>query len=113
MDRLMIHVNLKIVAPPDRVTAILNALRLQTGPTQVQPGCIRCDLSQDARDPNIIFYREEWSCWTDLEKHIRSDRFSRILDLMEISDRPPDLTFQDVSEIRGMEYVRKLRKCNE
>lgn len=109
----MIYANLKIVAPPNRSIAILNALRLQIGPTQVQPGCIRCELCQDALDPNIIFYREEWNCWSDLEKHIRSDRFSRILDLMETSERPPDLTFQDVTEIRGMEYVRKLRKCNE
>jgi len=81
------------------------------GPTQVVPGCIQCRLSQDMRDPNTLLYQEEWSSWRELEKYIRADRFSRILELMELSSTEPELTFNVVKETRGIDYVMKLRKA--
>ena len=89
---------------------MIEALRVWMGRTQVQPGCIQCRISLDTEEQNIILYQEEWNSWHDLEKHISSDRFSWILELMEQSSNQPDLSFCDVHETRGMEYVKKLRE---
>ena len=107
----MICMNLRLTPPSHRTTEVANALRLQMGPTQVVPGCIQCRLSQDMRDPNTLLYQEEWSSWRDLEKYISADRFSRILELMELSSTEPELTFNVVKETRGLDYVMKLRKA--
>jgi quinol monooxygenase YgiN len=108
----MISMNLKIVPQPRRTGELIQALRLQMSRTEAQPGCIKCRLSQDQRDPNVVFYQEDWGGWSEIEKHIRSDRFARILELMELSTVTPELSFCDVHETRGMEYVQKLRTVN-
>ena len=105
--------SLKIIPARKRTTEFIDALRLQMGRTQVQPGCIGCRLTQDTKDNNIVLYQEEWSSWPALDKHIRSERFIWILELMEQSSNPPELCFSDVRETRGIEYVRKLRSMNE
>lgn len=109
MRKVMIWMNLKIIPLPDRADELIQALRLQMGRTQVQPGCLHCQIHQDADEPNIIVYEEQWNTWEDIEKHINSDRFSWILELMELSCDTPGLQFCDIHETRGMEYVRRIR----
>jgi quinol monooxygenase YgiN len=106
---LMISMNLRIVPQPRRTAELIHALRLQMSRTESQPGCLQCRLSQDQEQPNIVFYQEDWDDWSEIEKHIRSDRFIRILELMELSTVTPVLSFCDIHETRGMEYVQKLR----
>lgn len=106
---LMISMNLRIVPQLRRTAELIHALRLQMSRTEAQPGCIQCRLSQDQRQPNVVFYQEEWDCWTQIEKHIRSERFARILELMELSTVTPELSFCDIHETRGLEYVQQLR----
>lgn len=101
--------NLRIVPQPRRTAELIHALRLQMSRTEAQPGCLQCRLSQDQQQPNIVFYQEDWDDWSEIEKHIRSDRFIQILELMELSTVTPELSFFDINETRGMEYVQKLR----
>ena len=102
--------NLRIIPLPDRTEELIRALRLQMGRTQVQPGCIHCQINQDADQPNVVNYQEHWKSWGDIERHISSERFAWILELMELSSNTPDLQFRDVHETRGIEYVRRIRK---
>ena len=97
---------------PDRTTELIRALRIQMGRTRVQPGCIHCQINQDTEEPNTILYQEQWQSWSDIEHHIRSDRFSWILELMELSCNTPDLQFCDIHETRGMEYVKQIRQAS-
>jgi quinol monooxygenase YgiN len=106
----MIVMNLVVSPVPNRTAELIEALRLHMGRTQVCPGCIECHISRDAEEKNVVHYQEAWNSWRELEKHIRSHRFSCILELMEQSSNTPNLSFNDVQEIRGMEYVRNLRK---
>lgn len=105
----MIYMTLKITPLQHRTDGLIQALRLQIARTEVQPGCIECRVSQDAQNQNIILYQEEWNSWHELEKHICSNRFRWILELMEQSSNTPELRFCDIHETRGMEYVSKLR----
>lgn len=109
----MIFVNLKLTPSPQRVDEVIRALRLHIGPTEVQPGCVHCRLSQDPDEPNAVLYEEAWKSWDALDNHVRSNRFKRILNLMEASAATPMLTFRDVQETRGMEYVTKLREAKK
>jgi len=109
---VMILLNLRLIPPQNRLSEVVHALRLQMGRTEVLPGCTGCRLTQDLDEQNVILYQEEWRCWTDVEKHIRSNRFCSLLELMEISIRTPDLSFSDVYETRGMDYVERLRHGN-
>jgi len=106
---VMIYMNVKIIPQPRRTNEVIHALLLQMRRTKILQGCLKSTLSQDVTDPNVIFYQEEWNSWNEIENHIRSDGFSWILELMELSVNTPQLNFCDVHETRGMEYVRKVR----
>lgn len=97
---------------PQKTTELVDALRLQMNRTQVQPGCHQCRISLDTEETNIL-YQEEWDSWEAVEKHIRSERFAWILELLDQSTDTPDLNFCDVHETRGIDYVRKLRTVNK
>ena len=101
----MIRVDLRLYPPVSKEKEVVDALRCLMGPTEVQPGCVKCRLSTN----DAIEYEEVWSSWELLEDHIRSDRFTRILALMELSERTPSLVFHGF-ETRGMEYVEEVRK---
>jgi quinol monooxygenase YgiN len=106
----MIYMNLRLVTPTSRTAELIHALRLQMARTQVEPGCIGCRICQDSAEKYVVIYQEEWNSWEELEKHICSERFLWILELMEQSSTSPELNFSDVKETRGMEYVKRLRK---
>jgi len=110
--RTMILLNLRLIPPENRVVEVVHALRLQMGRTEVLPGCSACTLTQDMDEKNVIVYQEQWNSWNDVERHIRSDRFGSLLELMEISSRTPALSFSDVHETRGIDYVERLRHGN-
>lgn len=107
----MISMSLRIVPQPRWTADLIQALRLQMSRTEALPGCIQCRLSKDQHEPNVVFYQEEWDGWSQIEKHIRSERFARILELMELSTVTPELNFCDIHETRGLEYVLKLRSA--
>ncbi|MEW6368396.1 MAG: antibiotic biosynthesis monooxygenase [Acidobacteriota bacterium] len=101
--------SLKLHPAPDRVDEVVRALGNLLGPTKVQPGCVECGVYQETGNPGGILYQEQWSSWKHLEAHLKSDRFARILELMEVSTDPPELTFHGIHEIRGIEYVHEVR----
>ena len=45
----------------------------------------------------------------DLREQVRSDRFSRLLELMESASERPQLRFELGSETRGLDYVEEVR----
>ncbi len=101
----VIRVDLRMYPPASKKKEVADALRCLMGPTEVQPGCVKCRLSTN----DAVEHEEIWNSWELLEDHIRSDRFTRLLELMELSERQPHLVFHGF-ETRGMEYVEEVRK---
>ncbi|HZW37562.1 MAG TPA: hypothetical protein VFF01_11510 [Candidatus Deferrimicrobiaceae bacterium] len=77
---------------------------------RLNPGCLDCRLSLNANHPRSFFYVEDWASTEDLEREIRSDRFNRLLSILETAPEPPVLEFRFVSETRGLEYVGEVRR---
>ena len=80
-------------------------------PTRRERGCVSCQLalSSESSDPMRISYSEVWSSEEDLREQVRSDRFSRLLELMESALEPPQLEFQLPGGARGLDYVEEVR----
>lgn len=80
-------------------------------PTRRERGCVSCQLvlSSESFDPTRISYSEDWSSEEDLREQVRSERFSRLLELMECASETPLLQFQLPGGIRGLDYVEEVR----
>lgn len=79
------------------------------GPLSVKPGCIRVALLSDVNVHEDLLLMEEWQSRKDLEKHIRSDEFRKILAVMDLANESPKTRFYHVSSTEGFEVIEKAR----
>ncbi|EMI16211.1 hypothetical protein RMSM_06879 [Rhodopirellula maiorica SM1] len=59
------------------------------------------DLSED----DAITYWMQWETREDLEVHLRSERFQKLLPYIEMSLEPPEVEVSNVDRIGGIEFV--------
>ena len=77
--------------------------------TSAQPGCVDCRILEDVDDETLVIYIEEWGTREHLERHIRSDRYTRLLEIIERSDEQPDIRYDTVSQHQGIELIEAVR----
>jgi quinol monooxygenase YgiN len=108
---VVIRLTLSITAARGESWRLIDALRSLMVPTRRERGCVSCQLalSSESSDPMRISYSEDWSSEEDLREQIRSDRFTRLLEVMESALEPPNLKFQLPGGARGLDYVEEVR----
>ena len=89
---------------------MLEALNSLTFIAGLDRGCTGCRISVDARDPRSFCYEEDWVSREDLDREILSERFTRLLSILETASEKPVLEFRFVSETRGLDYVGEVRR---
>ena len=105
----MITFSMRIVVPPEKRGEVLEALRLVRGPTRVLPGCINFQVYQEVDDANALILLEEWKSRAELDNHIRSEDFRKILFMMDLSSEPPVIQINAVSRTGGIEVIQAAR----
>jgi quinol monooxygenase YgiN len=112
----MVRLTIDLSASPrtaDRLVAALRALILSTrGVT----GCVDCGVWTAAEDANesVVHYQERWSNEPSMEARVRSDAFTKLLEVVEGARVAPRVEFDFVEKRLGLEYVeavRGARKC--
>lgn len=106
----MIMSTLRIVVPPARRDEVVRTLNSILGPTRVQPGCIGCHIYSEVEDQNVLILLEEWNSQTDVDSHLRSNHYRKVLALMEMSNTQPEIKFNSISDTKGMEVIEAARK---
>jgi len=104
----MIQASLCLVAPERKREEILGVLLCLKGPTEVARGCRGCRIVQDVENENVLTYIAKWDTQEDLEEHLRSERFRRLLPYVEMSVEPPEVNFSTISQVRGIELLVKV-----
>jgi quinol monooxygenase YgiN len=88
---------------------VLGVLRSVQGPIQAKPHCLTCRIFEEDDGEEAVLYIERWDSEQELERHIRSDVYRRILAAVELSRLPPEVSFHFVKETRGMDLIEALR----
>jgi quinol monooxygenase YgiN len=88
----------------------MEILKSITGLLNLEPGVVSWRIYQDLDNKQAITLVQEWESQTDLENYIRSKEYKKILALMEISNRQPEVHFYDVNRISGLEFVESARR---
>jgi len=70
-----------------------------------QPGCMDAHLSADLTNPDALHYGEQWASEAHFREQVVSERFRRLIGIIEASAEPPRLEVQLVSRTEGLEYV--------
>jgi quinol monooxygenase YgiN len=77
--------------------------------SRVQPGCRACHLLADTEDPRALVLWEEWDTRDDLDRHLRSQEYRRVLAAIELSQEAPEIRFDAVETRSGFEVVEAAR----
>lgn len=101
----MIEASFRIVAPEGKRGEIIEILQCLKGPTEVARGCRACRILQDADDDQVLTYQVQWDMQGELEEHLRSERFRRLLPYIEMSVEPPEVTFSTIDQVHGIEFL--------
>lgn len=100
---------LRMRSPQLETADLLKALRSLMRSARAEKGFVLCRLCLDADDANTISYEERWQTRADFEAQLRSDRYTRLLTLMESAAEAPSLEFNCISESRGLDYIEAVR----
>jgi quinol monooxygenase YgiN len=95
--------------PPPESGTILAALHALMVAARAEPGSCGCQLTTDLGERAGLSYTEEWIHEDELKRQLRSDRFSRLAELMERATERPKVEFTLPSGMRGLEYAEAVR----
>jgi quinol monooxygenase YgiN len=106
----MVQLTVRLLAVPDRVDDIVGTLlRVVMRPAQELRGCHFAQVYQRVNEPQRIDYVEEWDDLAALRPQLSCERFSRLLELVEMAAEAPEVEFRNISETHGMDYIGTQR----
>lgn len=108
----MIILFLKLKPLPEKHQSILDILAYVKEQLQLKRGCLESMIYQEWNENPAILYLEQWPSEQEMNRHIQSDIFLRILNTMDLCGEKPEIFFHEVSETKGMEWIASLRREN-
>ena len=105
----MVISTLRLFPSQEQRRHVLAALRSVQGPTLSLSHCLCCRLLEEDGHPEAIVYLQQWDSEEELHRHIRSDLYSRILGIAELSRIPPEFSFHYVEKSRHLDLIEAVR----
>jgi len=97
------------ISPPKRGEA-LKILKSTVERNRILPGCLSCRIYEDTEEDNVLMYEEMWKSEAELEEHLRSEEYRKVLLVMEMALHHPEVGFNTLSSSTGIETIEKARK---
>ena len=88
---------------------VMQTLLSMLGPAGKDKGRLSYDVFCDLEDNHVFNLIEEWETREDLDRHIRSERFSVLLGTKSLLAKPLEMKIHMVSHSEGVEIVNALR----
>lgn len=104
----MIIVTMRMTVRPDKRHDFMESIRGMLSPTRVERGCISYCLYEDIENKNTFTLVEEWKTRNDLEKHVLTKNYRRLLELLELLSEPYELRFSTALQEADMELMLEL-----
>jgi quinol monooxygenase YgiN len=105
----VIQTVLKIKVPQLRMEELVRALKSLMVSARAERGLVGCNLYQRVENQTEFCYVEDWQTADDAESQMRSNRYTRLLALMETAAESPSLEFHTVSRTQGLDYLQEVR----
>jgi quinol monooxygenase YgiN len=105
----MILATVRMAIPPQKRDEALKILRLMAAHCRVRPNCLSCRIYEDVQEQNVFMFEGRCKSQEDLERHLRSDEYHKVLLVMEMALRQPEIRFDTILGSTGIETVEKAR----
>ncbi|HSB07457.1 MAG TPA: antibiotic biosynthesis monooxygenase [Thermodesulfobacteriota bacterium] len=88
---------------------ILSILRFVAEKVRLKRGCLGCGIYEECDEGRLILYLEQWQSKEEMNWHIQSNLYLRILNAMDLCIEKPEISFNEVSDTKQFELVEALR----
>jgi quinol monooxygenase YgiN len=105
----MIIVRITMNALPDKRKEVMQTLLSMIETAGQESGCLSYEGYCDLEDEFAFSLIGEWAAREDLNRHIRSERFSILLGTKSLLSQPLSITIHTVSHSEGEGVIRTLR----
>ena len=105
----MVRSTIRMLIPFEKHSEALEILGSIIEQTQFEPGCISCRLYREVDEEGAILIEELWMSEEDVKRHLRSDKYRKILLVVEMAAEPPEIRFDTISHSSGVETIELAR----
>jgi quinol monooxygenase YgiN len=105
----MVRSTIRMLIPLEKQSEALAILGSLIEQTQFEAGCVSCRLYRGVEDLSIIMLEELWLKDEDINCHLRSDKYRKILLVIEMAAEPPEIRFDTIAHSSGVETIEKAR----
>ena len=105
----MIQAMVKMEFGPKKIAEAVKILRSIEERIRATRGCISCSVYQEAGNHCSVVFEEKWKSDADLQRHLRSEDYQKVLMVIEMADTRPEIRFETVSDLGGVEIIEDAR----
>jgi len=106
----MVRATIRMMIPSRKRVEVLEILSSIAERARFETGCISCRVYQGVEVENLIMLEEVWRDEEDLERHLQSEDYRKVLLVVEMAVEPPEIRFDAISHSTGFETIEKARK---
>ena len=105
----MVRTTIRMLIPLEKQSEALEILGSTIEQAQFEQGCISCRVYRDVEEARAIMLEELWARDEDVQHHLQSGKFHKILLVIEMSIEPPEIRFDTIVQSSGMETIEQAR----
>lgn len=105
----MIRATIRMLIPLEKQSEALEILGSMIEPTQFESGCVSCRIYRGVEDARAIMLEELWMSEQDVQHHLRSDKYYKVLLVVEMAVEPPEIRFDTIAHSKGVEIIEQAR----
>lgn len=105
----MILATLRMKFSAKKFGEALRILRSIAEQSRVQPGCLSCRIYRNGQQDNVLLFEQKWSNEADMEHYLRSEDYGKVLMVLDMTIREPEIRFDNILSSTGFETIGKAR----
>jgi len=109
MKNTFIRSSIRMRIPLNKQSEVLEILKSVCEEIRFDPNCAYTRLYRDANEVEIVMLEELWADDQELNRHLQSNSYRRILLAIEMADTPPEIRFDRISGSSGFETIKTAR----
>jgi quinol monooxygenase YgiN len=106
----MIIVRISMQAVVEKRMEVMQTLLSMVESARKEKGCLSYDVFCDIDGKTVFNLIEEWETREDLDRHMRSERFSVLLGAKSLLAKPLEMKIHTISRSEGVEVFNALKE---
>ena len=104
-----IYSTIRMTIPLEKQREVSRILTSIAEQTRLEPGCLFCRVYRDLHEEEFLMFEEAWDNDEDMDRHLRSHLYRKLLLVLDMASEKPDIDFRTVLHTGGIEVIEKAR----